>query len=798
MPPLKVRFNQGENTSKDRADLLSGELVASTGAEYRSGDSTGIHTQKTRSEFDDIATETKILGMYLAQFNGGTGDQLLALAGTDLYGATPGLTGTMASLKSSLSASNDHLSGAHTLNKHYLCTGNDTNMVLEDDNTVYDSGMQAPNQAPVATITNESSQVVTRPDQVEDNNGFVDTSFAYDDSGDRENFLDTFAGGTLSSSIAADATITYSWPVPGASTSRKLFVKWRLAGFQVPHSGPELPGGWGIGGGPASGFVVDVKLEVTEDFSAGTPTWTTIAQQDNLTYAHAQPLITQYDIQDGTALGTDLAFRATLDYVAGTSPATLQLYDIRVQDASETTAFSTSSNLAYAYTEFDSVRGRESPPSPALEDVALSTENQVALDLPAAGVNSETSHYRIYRTGEGGAVPNQLGRIGEVPVGEDFVDDFTLWESTAQPLPLLEMITITDTQSNESIYLPTNTPPPQATYVFKYEGSLCYIVGQSLYFSIAGRPESVPELNSIQDFDFPVHDELIAGVKVGEQAVLGAKGLMIVLDTLPRVTQGVFNASKTRTLKGQPGLISKKGLVAFSVFGESRCAWVSPLGIHQSNGNTSNRLTDDIDWKNNVDVASLSSSVLEWDEDRQILIFSYDSDGGGTNDSVALIHMDPEDHTKENGRPKITWGTSASINDMTSGYVGGVYRVYSGHTSDGTVNVENSTGAENLSVKTGRRYSDTEFSIDWGTLRHSDGAGETITVAVTMGRDSEDEEYTYSQSVALDNQKQTEFWVELSGEWFEVELTYTGTTNISIDGITFKAEPMGRSGKVAV
>ena len=68
---------------------------------------------------------------------------------------------------------------------------------------------------------------------------------------------------------------------------------------------------------------------------------------------------------------------------------------------------------------------------------------------------------------------------------------------------------------------------------------------------------------------------------------------MLALDDLPYSARTLFDAAGGRPLAGQPGCVGVNAVVPFSVSGEPRAAWISPFGIHVTNGYTAQRISGD-------------------------------------------------------------------------------------------------------------------------------------------------------------------------------------------------------------
>jgi hypothetical protein len=412
----------------------------------------------------------------------------------------------------------------------------------------------------------------------------------------------------------------------------------------------------------------------------------------------------------------------------------------------------------------------------------------VSLTLPSVAKNATTDTWLIYRTTDGGTSPQSLGLIGSVPVTNTvYIDDFVKWPKDEQALPLYSLYETQD-GTGGVIRVPQDSAPPSFRHMANFRGRLVGISRDSpraLRGSVAGIPESWPETSVILSFPWAENDRLVASVQVGEVLLIAAEGLMMTLSDWPETVSGVWNAARVEPLRGAPGCVGQYALEPFSVAGESRAAWVSPFGIHVTNGVESFRISDDLDWDNEVAQENLGSSVLFFDKSRQIMVFSFNSRAAADaassdlpesasteteNDTEVWFHMAAE-HRKQNGLPKMT-RAPRSTTSMTQGLVAGVHRIYSGDTDGDTWLWEGGTGLA-MTVRTRRMRSDIDMAhVPRAFLRHSDfGAGATATVLWESRREMSGESQIHSTTVSLASVKGTVFFVGRAGETHECEIT---------------------------
>lgn len=798
MSEIVLALNQGEVSSRDSSALNDGELKKTVGCQYLPGDTDRIWKVQGRTLFGATGASTKIRGMALCKFDSGGQDKLIALTGSSIFAATPGATGTFSSLTGGRSQVSSHLSAAHYLDRWYLTTGADHNSVLESDGTFRNMGMVAPQQAPIVAAA-ATSATASRPTTLSGSNtGISDEGNAYDS--DEE----TFATVTLQAEATKIGTFS-GWSSSTAS-NRRMIVKWFLAERQFTIPDRDFGDRPGVSD---AGFRVNIKFEKSEDAGDTWSTFMNVSLRAGMT--QLQQITVSIDGGGTSVNSQNVRFRYTYEYQRGTSVGTLRIYDIKILDGSEASPVDASA-LIYAVCEFDETRGIRSPLSPLSKSVALvslSGHNQVNITLPTQQ-NSNSTHWILYRTPDGGVAPQQLGEVAVFDIDETTaIDDFSLFPTTEQPLPVaaLKMIFSDDSADPDAeLVFDRDRPPPLLEHITAFAGRLVGFSGRSMYYSEPGLPESWPSINVVSSFPMPERDELVAGIQIGDQLLVGATELMFVLDTLPDIIGNRLVATPPRQLSGQPGLTSPKAITPFSISGEPRAAWVSRFGIHQTNGSLSEWLTKDIDWNSKVDASTLSDAVLMWDRSRQCLVFAYDTPSGSRR--WALIHMSPE-HRKQNGMPKITWDHYGEIGAMVAGEVDGVYRVYSGHNSNGNVYLEDSgnTDASNaydsggnipMEVDLGDKYAQwSEFGVNKGNIRHGDaGSGQSVALTVTMKRDSSGNAQSVTKTVSMAGDKGTEFLVSRAGERLSLSLVHTGQSRLSLRDVRLDVEPMGAAGRV--
>lgn len=782
---LKLPLNGGYVSTGDEArsadDLEAGELVSMQGAFYRKNDRGQVWKMPGRTEFGS-AGSGKVKGVAICQFDEGGTDKLVAAIGTTLVAATPGATGTFASLVTGLNSSATILTAAQQDDRWYLGNGYDGNRCLKPDGTVRLMSMAAP-QAALTVSAASSTGTIARP--TASSGAFTNPTNVYDSDG-----IATFAGGTLS----APGTVTHTWTTWASNTdpSRSFYYFFSLAGQPI-DSDIDESGTIGTGGSVDAGYDVTVLIEKSEN--SGTSWSTLFTTRVSRSFSTKVNTVAIADATNSSAVH----FRATLTYHSGTSPATLRVYDLQIYSGSTATNFATTGTMYYTYTEYDSLDDNEGPPAEFATLAAFSAKNYVAITRPAA-VNASATHWRLYRTVPGAAKTiDSMGLVQQYLIAETSVKDVFVVAADTQQTPLVPAITIGD------LSFPRDTPAPSFLCMISWRGSICGFSRsnrRALRYSEAGRPESFPEVYVVSSFPVDEHDLLVGLMAVGETLVLLMQGAVLALDDLPRVIDGQFNGADARPIKGHPGCVGFYAYTTFSVSGESRGAWVSPFGVYITNGQVCACISTDLAWEREVNVPYLGTAVLRWDQKNLILWFEFDYDGDGSNDREIPFHM-AEAHSKGESRPKLGQPTEKATSCMASALIGAAHYRFSGHPSDGSVYVEEvgtvdeATGDEvELVVKTGQVGREkVNIAVVKATLNHSDfGSGETGELTLTAYRDSSNSQNSRSQSIRLDGHRGTTIGIGRAGEVIDVEVVYGGPGTGGFGTIDLEVEGQGRSG----
>jgi len=801
MPIAKIPASQGYVSRRSPYDLKPGELQAASGCFYKTGDPDRLWRIAGRSAFALAAASQKIKGIVLAQFDSGGSDIVAALAGTTIFQATPGETGSFSALVGSLNSSAISLSGAHVNDRWYLANGYDPIQVVNSAGTVRPIGMDPPGQATAAVSADTGTH--HRPNASSNGSpGWTNPDKAYD--------TDPLTKSHATSSSASTRVCTWTWAAGAIAAGTVLNITYgmnRMDNVRTESSG--------TGGGDATKVKVTCKIELSETIG-GTATYSTILEQ-NLTGDLAKTTL-QYPLAVADNY-SKVAVRASFVYTSGTVSATMKIFDIDGLDGSTVTAFDTTTGFYYAVTEYDGTNDLESvwtlvTPSDNTDNnprVVLDDDNVVTITLPSAAANTTSTHWKIYRTPDGGEEPYQLGLVATIPIAQtSWKDLFTEWGQNDQPIPIIRHIYI---QSGVGkLAEPVDLKPPALLHLNAFKGSL---VGTSrdypraLYYSEAGYPESWPGSYILTKFPVPEHDELVQTVTIGDTLLLLMKDVVLRTTDLPRYVNGTFIAVDIAPMHGQPGCVAVGAACAYAVEGEPRAAWVSPHGVHETNGVTARVISEDIAWETDLATASLTSSKLFYDKKRRLLIFAYDSDGGGTNDRYFLFHMGPE-QSKWNGLPKLTGPHHGAINCLTAGMVANIYRMYSGHVSNGYVYLENNgttdaslayNASGDILFKMTTPYVNGGDGRQLGVYRcrvHHDAMNGALTFTHVTRRDHSGTTQTVTKTVtAGNNQRVVDVLVARGGDWHYTDIQTTISTTGGIRILEYDVLALGLAGRQA-
>jgi hypothetical protein len=783
--------------------LSAGELTKTIGAYYKPGDPHRIWKLAGRTAWGSFGgTGAGVHGKDIAllKFDTSANDKIAVLA-SDGYvqvgSLTTATTGSLTTLTSGWSTLGENLAWCHYDDIWYLGNGYNVNIAYESDGTLRQMGMNPPSAAP--TLTTLSNSYLERG-SVSSNTGWSDPNNAVDNDTATAARAQMLSNNTSTKTIIID-----SFPASTAS-DRNLLVRFSVSGPSPVPGEPEGPIR------PTFQFRATVTVQL--DTGSG---YSTILTQTVRDFLPIQELSMPISV-DSSLVAVKVIYTSTA--IAQVEPEfhACNLYDVRVANSGELNFDSDQDNgYHYAIAEYDSTRDLEGPVLWS-DSLTFTSVNAVKVTIPATANTDHTTHMKIYRTYNGATA--QLGKLfllAQVPVGQtEYVDTFVDGKDyfgPSQPPLLVEQVT-DDVQKHHS----PNEPPQPMFAMVEYKN---FVVGLSkefpraLYYSDPGFPESWPDLYVITDFPLKEHDKLTSLAVSGDLLIVGAEEALIVINGLPLLDRQILQNSDMTVLRGAPGCVGPKAMLAYSIHGETRVAWLSKFGLYETNGHQMWELGTDIDWGSALS-GSQKNSFLYWDREEQLLYVGVDSDADDRVDRLYTVHMGDE-HKKQNGKPKITGPHYARVANIVGGKIvaDSDYHMYSVGNTDGAdqrkVFNEKSGGTDETNaydtsstlpfdIKSGRMYSGQlqEWSVDFPTVRHMNfgsGANAAGAIAWTAGRDEIGGTDTVTNTISMSAQQSNKFFVARSGEWHEFGITHNGdSTTGGLLFIQADTEGMGETG----
>lgn len=857
---FKLPFNLGVVSSKGPEENEPGELRQATGCYYKPGDDRRIHKLPGRTALHSsgVAPSGTVFGVYLAQFDNGT-DYLIALSpsGYSYREADPTNTEGF-QLLSGLEGVEGKMFGIHYEDRHYLCNDTQQNLTVEASGTGLISramGMERPLpfqdgdvQAAGSGLTQRGSAHTTYPNNAQTQTGYSFPGQAYNNPINDPLFPNSVDGWAVSwAKLGESRTLEISGfaAIPAGSI---LNIDQQVSLYE---DDVELGGFAGIFQKSRQKLLnrgFQSRVSVLFDFGNGYGslpdgvaagvvgiTWNNIRNRRVYQYPFTNFSMGAGDFRmkfTHRTFGTAFQQSAYIHWLYDTN---IVLSGVQGGYGDKNKNPFVASGFLYGYAEYDSTRGLQGPArwmknGLTVSGAADTDYNSVVWTLPSGGpVNPNADQYLIYRTAQEGVAPADLGVVAEIDIPADksirpvFVDRFVEFDENTQPPDLYEVLEITQPDGT-SLPFDLHEPPPPADFITVYQDSVVLIPQsqpRSIRYSEPGLPESFPLIYEISKFPLPENDQLVTLVPLDRVLMVLMKEAVVRVTDLPFVSEETYSDATTNRLEGIPGCVGRYAACSMSMAGEPAAAWVSRHGIYLCDGALAGSITEEIRdlFEDETITKNLGSAVLKWDDNRDHLIFAYDSDGDGFNDRYYLGHLN-ERHIKGQvfGRfplPKWTGPHYGNITDLAIGEVADVQRIYSGHPSDGQVYIEWSgvsdqsmaasgvfTGAEAdvvpMLIKTGKLFTEdyTELNTFKFSLRHSDwGDDEYVQATFVFKRDHNlPTSGVVSKSVQVNKERGTEIFFGRQAETLEVQLEHTtsGTGSITdLRGVSRKAGGAG-------
>lgn len=806
-----IAFNGGTNTTRDEGTVGVNQLVKSIGLEYVTGDSEMIHKIKGRSLFDSIAGSAKIRGLELISYDDDT-IYLLGLSGTKLYlaDASNGFTGTFtvgSGIGATRKDTQSKLSAAHYQNRWYACTQQNSNAVVESDGTFLDHGMYAPNLGKIGltigTIsTNNLVMSQTTNSHSAGPNRWKSVVFSGVDYNDQYNIV----AGTVLQNTGETASVEFETTFTTTFADRFIEVWHNIT--DDTNIFQSLPGDSSDQADEAKTWQATIAISHSENNGSSFVPHSTIVMDRNM------PGLQKIQIPiSSDAVGHDqivLKIELTADNIEGLDSLTYGVYKqvILNDGGGDTTYTNTIGSMYYAITEYDQERQWESPLSkPAeLKQDPDTPYGRVLVTLPTAARSRNATHYNVYRTSNQNPryIPSEMGYIGTVKVEDtEYHDIFNRYMPSEIPTdPLYEWLILDE--FGISTFWEKNSAPPPLTFIGSFKGTLFGLAGRRYVQAMGGRPQSWPQLFTIDRMPFKENTELLSGHQVGDTLWIGGVNGCVILDHPIETRAGSLRLPGPRRLDGAPGVTGTYASTPLSAKDEPMVAWVSNHGVYISNMVTFARLTDDINWEALVEESKLGDAVLYWREKKEQLVLHYTSKGQTTNDEYMLIHMGRNQQTKQ-GTPLITMEHPGDFSCRTGGRIGGVWKEFTGKVDDGGVfleegddfadasNSHDGSGNIPVNLKTGRQYFGGGVDVGRSQLYTSAPTGGT-TISLSMsyftGRDSSETDHNIERLLSLTGSRSRwhDFNVNQAGDWMQWQLQTVGQVKFSIGPVAPMAD----------
>ncbi len=793
-----IPLTTGHNSKLDPRHVGDKGLVKTQGGEYRDGDPHLIHKLPGRSLYGTVGSAgAKVTGGALATFDDGTAF-ILAVAGTGLfYGDATTSTATMTESTVPIARSSDttKMTAAHEQNRWFIVTGENTNLVVESDASVVTHGMRPPGRGRLTVTPGTGAQQGIPVSLTTVTTTFGGDGTDWQNTNEPANTWVKTKGYANAYLESKDdfCEIEYAFDTTTDYNPKYLDVYYRVANIQWSGTGEE--GDLDIDESP--GWECQLNISVSTNSGSSY----TVRKTEQIFNAHDNIQHMQIEIDDAGVAPADVAVKLNLTLQIGFGRISLNIYTIRIQNGQGLTTFTNSDGaLFYAITEYDGKRGWESNISDVFQLDSGVAYNSAHVKMPVLANNPHATHYRIYRTTNENIPfsPDRLGKLAEVEVDTltTFTDLFADSPPTVQLRPKYKMLQLL--QSGNVVPFEKNYPPPAMTFIGNFGGALFGLNGRTYHQAFASEPASWPRIFTIERMPFKEHSPLRAAYQVGERLWIGAEAGIILLDHPIETRQGALSLPVPVRLEGAPGCVGEYAATPLSFRGEGLIAWVSLHGVMISNLATYERVTDDIDWENELTEGSLDNAVLFWREKKQQLVLCYDSTGNGVNDSFALIHMAKELRTKT-GNPLITWGHPGDFSHWWGGKVNGKWTEWTGQDSSSrgifleddnlysdASNSHDGSGNIPFDVQTGRLYFAKDVAITKARVYHTAPSTTfTMTINYDTGNDADQVDRTSEILLGISGSRgrYNDFNIDAAGDFMQWRFRHTGTTKFALGAI---------------
>ena len=438
--------------------------------------------------------------------------------------------------------------------------------------------------------------------------------------------------------------------------------------------------------------------------------------------------------------------------------------------------------------------------SSATEVAILTGDN--TLDKPRitrpAIVNSDATHWALYATAANSSFPTGA-EIAEVVIATTFIDD----SRSTTNLPagdIYEIISATIAGVSQNV--PKFAPPPVASLATVFEDSILLNDTSDtsrLTYSYYDEIHAYPSFN---EFAFP-EDDVVYFARVGAGVVVGLKESLWRINSFPRPEDGGVQPERAKDqIDGAPGMVGPLAACLFSFGLGLRLAYVSTAGLCVTDGANWTVLTSDIDWKKEIDVGGLSSSVLINNTTEFRLELYASTPSGGRAGFYFYYHPSHSKQGEEGFRTKATWPISNLATCATRVFLGGVPTIFTGHADGkvykegGSLTDESASGGIRFKVTGGANFVNGlggEGTVRNGYVHHNAAPGRTIVCTLTSLNEGE-QNYDQKEIVEADTEEATSLWKETLTERAQVSFEGGGSgPQLRLDFYALDVEEMGDS-----
>jgi len=402
---------------------------------------------------------------------------------------------------------------------------------------------------------------------------------------------------------------------------------------------PELPGSEALDASVQVKVTVDGGSNYTTIFDSPVPitkTTASVTLDSSITWANVQ-------------------VQVLMTYNSGTTQVELKVFEIWTTGGSSTLV----EDGTYSYVETEVVsydggsRTIESAPSDPVS-VSLSSKYGTTItlssrrNLTSDGIPDANITRRIYRSTSTGTWPD-LGLIATVGIGETTYLDTFETAGTTLGSPTINTLTA------QSVTLQVAGQPPSFQDAALYKGAVVAIPFDDPYkiqWSMPGYPDYWP----LPAHDLPLspserQDKMIAIRVVNDNIILWERTRALRIQALPFLGNPEYDLTlaAVEVIDADHGLAGAPRSIATvpTAAGRDVVVWTSDAGLFATDGHFrgegwekglgSFRLTENFDWKSEVDVSALSSSRLTYDPVDMLLYFDYDDKNGARR--TLIFHM---------------------------------------------------------------------------------------------------------------------------------------------------------------